>query len=46
MIAEKIPGYLSNAEKQKRFRNNPSWNILPSETKLVEKLLKQSVSTP
>ena len=39
MLAVNIPSYLPNEEKQKRFRENPSWNILPGEKDIVEEML-------
>lgn len=40
MIAEGMPNFISNDERQKHFQSDIKWNILPSEKKLVEKLLK------
>lgn len=39
MLAVNIPSYLPNEEKQKRFKEDPSWNILPNEKEIVEAML-------
>ncbi|MDO8498266.1 MAG: CYTH domain-containing protein [bacterium] len=39
MLATKIVGYVPNEEKQKKFKENPSWNILPTEKELVAEML-------
>jgi adenylate cyclase class IV len=43
MIAVNIPSYLPNEEKQRRFRENPGWNILPNEKEVVEEMLSFSL---
>lgn len=42
MIAEGIPGYVSNDEKQLRFKTNFDWNVLRNEKELVTKLFSKS----
>jgi len=39
MVAKNIDNYLSNEVKQLLFKINHQWNILPTEEKLVDKLL-------
>jgi len=39
MIAKNRPNFISNDKRQALFRRNPRWNVLPSEEKLVKKLL-------
>ena len=42
MLAVDIPSYVSNDEKQRRFKKNPNWNILPSEKEMIEEILSLS----
>lgn len=42
ILAKGRKNLISNAEKQKRFVNNPYWNILEPEKDLVEKLLRKT----
>lgn len=38
MLAVTVPAYLPNETKQEKFREDPMWNVLPSEKDLIEKI--------
>lgn len=42
MLSNGIKYCLTNDQKQKKFRENPSWNILETEADLVSTLIKKS----